>query len=225
MNKLTDIYLTKWPGFIVKGEPVTLEQADEIILRTNSWFLCTNNYYYINQVARALGFHSDKPPRYPSEELIDYNKKRKFEESIQVLNLDCLATERIVSSRINGPHGWCNYDGTIFSNNGNIGKYPSAEEVFQEWQTVATIFPYLDLTCQLLSHEITQDEAQPVIEFRVCKGNVTYCTTNLELIAVKNPMPMPTIFTSEKEISISVEDLITKVNTLKAKLKQPNYLS
>lgn len=223
MSELTNIYLTKWPGFIVNGNPVTLEQANEIILRTNSWLLCTNNQFYINQVAEALDFSSNKQPRYPSEELIDYEKKRKFKESIQVLNLDYLATERIASCQIGGPNGWCNYDGAIFSNNSNIGKYPTTEEVFQEWQTIATAFPYLNLTCQLLSHEISQDEAQPVIEFKVCKGKVTYQTDNLKLIAVKNPVPMSTIFTNENEIGISVKNLVTKVNTLRTKLKQPNY--
>ena len=87
--------------------------------------------------------------------------------------LSYLGNEQIVSSWIGGAHGWCDWHGNIFTNNYNIGKWPSCETVYKEWQIIAKAFPFLNLRSQLLSGETCEDGNQPIIEFAVKGGKVT----------------------------------------------------
>jgi hypothetical protein len=41
---MNDIILTKWPQMIVWGDPVTIDQAKNIILRTDSFITSMSNY-------------------------------------------------------------------------------------------------------------------------------------------------------------------------------------
>jgi len=56
----------------------------------------------------------------------------------------------------------------------NIGKWPSATEVYQEWQLIASAFPYLNLTCRLLHHEAGYSERTPgiAVVYEVKEGKV-----------------------------------------------------
>lgn len=159
--------LTKWPRLLVTGTPVTPEQADEILVRTaNLYLLDVNDKAWTHTVYGVLGL---APGRYSNATM---ESIRAVTEELGVLPLVLLYTSRIGSSWIGGPHGWCDWDGTIGSSNYNIGKWPDRATVLSDWETIAAAFPYLDLTAQLLADEGETDA--PVLgQWRVADGHAT----------------------------------------------------
>lgn len=185
-----NIGLPKWPALAVVGKPVTREQAMEIIIRTDDLYFSSNDREFDRELNETMfdiqisvdGFGSERdaickkleidPNGNVWKEIDEY--KRPFLESIKPLDIHYLHNSRIVSSWIGGPHGWCDWDGNIGSRNYNIGKYPTVEVIYEEWQKIAKAFPFLELTCQLMSHEAGPDDGvdKPSIEFRIKGGKV-----------------------------------------------------
>lgn len=63
--------VTKWPRLLVVGDNVTPEQADQILIRTNSWYLFSNDKGWertVQQLAVEFGYpeKSDDPPGFHS---------------------------------------------------------------------------------------------------------------------------------------------------------------
>ncbi|MCX4458509.1 hypothetical protein OOK58_42105 [Streptomyces sp. NBC_01728] len=146
--------LTKWPRLLVTGQPVTEEQANDILIRTpNLWLLHTNDREWTASIGEVLGIEAGKHGFWASDSI------KAAETRLRCLDLQWLYTSRIASSWIGGPHGWCNWDGTIGSANYNIGKWPEVESVTEEWQQIAAAFPYLDLRAQLITDEGTGEIA------------------------------------------------------------------
>jgi len=138
----------KWPRLIVAGQPVTEAQADEILIRTCVlYYLHCNDHDWDHIVARIV-FKDERA----AEHDFPFQRMRDRVEELGVLNLAYLETYRISSSWIGGPRGWCDWDGRIGSVY-NVGKWPSVEEIGDEWSQIAAAFPYLDLTAQLVSGE------------------------------------------------------------------------
>ena len=157
--------LTKWPRLIVvpgKAEPVTREQANEILLRTNGPVHWVNDRAWVREVAAALGVPVDE--RYSGMEWKAYGQ---WFASIGGLDLHYLHNSRIMSAWIGGPHGWLDWDGTIGCSTWNIGKWPSYEAVQEDWQAIAAAFPYLDLHAQLITDE---GEGEVAAQWRVTGG-------------------------------------------------------
>lgn len=177
------IDLPKWPAMVVKGEPVTKEQAMEIIIRTGNIYFSSNDRewdMFLNYVYYDLDDMYDDHLKGIAKELkVEEGSTKVFEyisekiKELGVLDIEYLKNSRVVSSWVGGPHGWCNWDGKIFSNNYNIGKYPTVEEVNEEWSLIAKTFPYLDLQCVLYQGETSEEENEPLIQFTVKDGNVT----------------------------------------------------
>ncbi|KPI33345.1 hypothetical protein OV450_1433 [Actinobacteria bacterium OV450] len=154
--------LTKWPRLLVTGQPVTPEQADEILVRTaNPYLLDVNDKEWTATVHAAFRL---EPGRYGNATM---DSILAVAEELGLLGLPTLYTSRIASSWIGGPHGWCDWDGTIGCANYNIGKWPDRETLLEEWQRIAAEFPYLDLTAQLLADEGT---GKVVGQWRVLNG-------------------------------------------------------
>ncbi|QDJ96288.1 hypothetical protein Xoosp13_101 [Xanthomonas phage Xoo-sp13] len=156
----------KWPAMLVTGDKVTPEQARDIIFRTNGSYISTNDRDFEAKVMEYLGI--------PKGEYGYYNGYDKLREKFQSLSLHYLNNDRISSCWVGGFHGWMNWDGTVFSNNYNIGKWPSVEEVLEDWAAIAQAFPYLNLRCQLLNHESSEDIEEPkvTVEYVVKDGTV-----------------------------------------------------
>jgi hypothetical protein len=183
-KELFDLNLHKWPTLIVKGNKITKEQAQEILIRTDNLGFSTNDHVFASQLYELVyGVKSDKKMYHISlrdyfeDENDKWNKaeelKNKIKEKYKIIsNLEYLNNNRIVSSWIGGPHGWCSWDGYIGCNNYNIGKYPSVEEIYNEWKLIAAAFPFLELKCQLLSGETCEDDLYPIIEFSLKNGKV-----------------------------------------------------
>lgn len=182
MSDLLNVYLPKWPGLLVAGEPVTQDQAAEIIIRTTRiGSLFSNDKRWLKVVDEAFGI----PPEDWDADF-EYNNQRqnKIEEArerlgiIQVKDedfsqdLEFLNNHQILSCFIGGPHGWCDWDGNIYTSSYNIGKWPSVQEVKSEWEAIAAAFPFLKLRCQLLSGETCEEGTRPVVEFQVENGEV-----------------------------------------------------
>jgi len=170
--------LPKWPAMVVVGDPVTVEQAEEILIRTDGLSFCSNAREAQKEFYRILGLETDEwGSPYGGSTAQDYrnshDKWQSVASKLRVLNeISYLRNARILSSYIGGPHGWCDWNGSIFSNSYNIGKWPSVEVVRDEWKCIAKAFPYLKLRCQLFSGEQCEEGSEPVVEFRVSKGRV-----------------------------------------------------
>lgn len=166
---LKDIQLPKWPGCDVDGQAVSPKQAMEILVRTSNGNFMTNDREFEKSVNDI--FYSAIPTAWPhrwweflypmlygvsrsDQQMVDvYKWASAYKSQMGVLNLRYLDTQRVCSSYIGGPNGWCDWNGSIFQRNKNIGKWPDAQEVFDDWSMIATAFPFLKLTCRLLAHE------------------------------------------------------------------------
>ena len=187
--------LTKWPRLLVKGEPVTEQQANEILIRTcQPAYLDGNDRAWNGIVARAMGFPEGDD--YPPKAIAEDNDARMawFRErwaardrrtaELGIIGLEYLYNCRIASTWIGGPHGWCNWDGTIGCSTHNIGKWPSVEEVTDEWERIAAAFPYLDLTAQLVTDE---GDGEIAVEWRVQGGAAELCEPGKQIRPVGEP--------------------------------------
>jgi hypothetical protein len=180
--------LPKWPAFVVVGEPVTPEQAAEIILRTDSLYFSTNDQAWAEDLNSYL-YDVEPCSSYRLTDAIqsklgladrDWEKVSRYENAVTVavgkIPLNYLNNHQIASSWIGGAHGWCSWNGEIGCSNYNIGKWPSVGEVYDEWARIAKAFPFLELKCQLMNHEASDrdgvDDPGPVVEFRIKNGRV-----------------------------------------------------
>jgi hypothetical protein len=161
--------LPKWPAIVVVGENVTLEQASEIIIRTNGglWFSC-NDHEWEKMLYEALNVKLTGD--YPRPDYADLELAQGVYSVLE--EVEYLSNDRIASCYVGGPNGWCDWDGTIGVNDKNIGKWPSCEDVFEEWKTIARAFPFLNLQCQLFDKEHCEDNPQVLIQFDVADANV-----------------------------------------------------
>ena len=176
--------LPKWPQMIVRGQPVTVDQAKEIIRRTDSAFvhsLSGNDHETIKTIAQKLALPSamwfDQDNR-RDWSVQDFHKTwedaQHYRDVWGVISTEYVRNEWVSSAFIFGPNGWCHPDGTIAFDH-NVGKYPSVEAVANDWDLLVTAFPFLDLTATLMSGEGCEDDIRPVATIRVKDGVVTIC--------------------------------------------------
>lgn len=165
---------TKWPRLIVVGQPVTEQQASEILVRTNEWWwLSSNDRDWNRQVQRIAAEYGWPVEAEPGTEAAQNRSRamRAWYERLGILSLSYCGNSRVMSSWIGGAHGWCDWSGRIGTTEYNIGKWPSDEEVTDEWREIAAAFPYLDLTAQCVDDE---GEGQLCAQWRVRGGQVEY---------------------------------------------------
>jgi hypothetical protein len=205
-----EIDLPKWPALVVVGKPVTREQAMQILIRTDDLYFSTNdriwdkqlNEYFYDLTIDEAGYNSDtdairKKLNLPKDggwnEIYEY--QNSYTSAVKSISLSYLKNQRIGSSWIGGPHGWCDWRGNIHSCNYNIGKWPTVPEIYNEWEKIAKAFPFLDLTCQLMGHEAGEEDTavNPVIQFRIKGGKV-------KMSIPKKPIAIPA-FGSDDMIS------------------------
>lgn len=167
--------LTKWPRLLVTGNPVTEGQANDILIRTMPHSIMTNDRAWERQICQVLGV--DQDPAYGRP---NYQTMKARREQLRCLDLHYLDNYRIASSWIGGPRGWCDWDGTIGCCSFNIGKWPSVEEVTEDWLAIAAEWPFLDLRAQLVPDD--GDAPTPAVGWLVRAGQVTTITGETELI-------------------------------------------
>jgi hypothetical protein len=182
-EELMNVGLPKWPEMRVTGESVTPQQAKEIILRTDGHMesMWSNNEKFDKQIHEMFGIPYDGHlqeipyPQHPSIRNPMYKADEQLQKDLRMIeDLEYLNNSRISNCYLGGyGHGWCDWDGTIRHSDHNIGKWPCVDEVYKEWSSIAKAFPFLNLTCQLMSDEEIVDRTYPVINFIVKDGKVT----------------------------------------------------
>jgi hypothetical protein len=177
-----DLGLPKWPAMTVIGDRVSEKVAAEIIIRTEHGFpdFWSNSKRATKEFQDIFGYSEDDSIYKNKEGESDeqrvarmhafWDRKRKLQEAIGCIELEYLCSSRITSAYIGGPHGWCNWNGEIFSNGYNIGKWPSVESVAQEWERIGLAFPMLKLKCWLYDEESCESTGKPVVMFEVANG-------------------------------------------------------
>ncbi len=176
---------TKWPRLLVVGEPVTEAQADEILIRTDSWYLGGNDREWertLHEVAAEFGWPPEPDRRTSAAyaRIAQYRAAHEWQRALGILELGYLHNARIASSWVGGPHGWCDWSGRIGCSTFNVGKWPSSDEITDDWQAIAEAFPYLDLTAQLVDDE---GEGTLAGQWRVKNGAVEHDPEPAEFIA------------------------------------------
>ena len=176
--------LPRWPQCKISGKPVTREQALDILMKTDLFFThisenaSGNNKAWIAWAHRAIGY--DKIfERFPEAHKLseaEYGSFREFvdelADALGLVPLGYLANDWASSSEVVGPNGWCNPNGTIAYID-NVGKKPTVLELHEEFEAIATAFPYLDLTATVMNGSSAEPDIEPVITFIVKRGRVT----------------------------------------------------
>jgi hypothetical protein len=186
----------KWPQMLTSGKRVTLEQAFEIIRRTDTMITDPdggfgNNKRYVDAARRVMGmqpwFDLQKEwmamnPTNPSGEKtwwwdMGWALREIIKKSLGHIETEYVHNTWCSSSYIGGPYGWCHPNG-IISYTANIGKWPSLDEVIVEWEDLAEAFPFIDLAVSLKNHEegYVTEGVEPVAtsNFRVANGKIEF---------------------------------------------------
>lgn len=174
---MNSISLPKWPQMCVSGSKIDVQDAKEIIFRTDRFFSqCygentgTDNIRTLYQKAAGI---------FPSDHGIaisDYGSifelQDKIHSVIGFIYEEYLINDWGLSSFIWGPHGWCHPNGVIQFDD-NIGKWPTVDEVVESWTRMALEFPFLDLVATLMSGESCEENTVPLVDIIVQNGAVT----------------------------------------------------
>lgn len=174
MKDQFDLALPKWPQMKVLGEKIEKEQALEIIRRTDTFFSYPsgNNHSYIKSVVDKLKMpHFNKKKEETFE--ANFKNREKWLERWGYITTEYVHNTWISSAFIGGPYGWCHPDGTIQYGN-NVGKWPSVEQVYNEWSILAKEFPFIKLDVTLMDGEECEENIQPVTSMRVEDGKVCF---------------------------------------------------
>lgn len=152
--------LPKWPQMIVTGTKVTVEQALEIIRRTDCFFYYPegNDSEFVHKVKSIL--------KMPDE----YEEELRWGSEWGYIQNEYVYTDWICSDFIDGANGWIHPDG-IIGYAYNVGKWPSVEELYNEWKTIAEAFPYLEVEVTLMDNE-HGEVCFPVVSFLIRNGIV-----------------------------------------------------
>jgi len=227
-NDALNVGLPKWPALIVAGEKVSEDLASEILIRTDSnlpdYEYVLNDTDYANQIMSLFGMPSRFRGAKRDDFMAHYDKVDAIRKKLGILGLDYLKNSRIGSSYIGGPHGWCDWSGNIFCNTYNIGKWPEADTVANEWAKIASVFPTLKLRCQLLDAEQCEDHGVPAVEYMVANGKVIVDKPKGQLLPVVNDITgnVMGIFNPSRERGIPINTLENKLKSLYGKIPQYN---
>lgn len=167
-----DYPLPKWPQMRVAGRSVSPERALEIIRRTDNFFKYPsgNNKVWIKFVYDTVGIPYINYDM--DEDWYSCDKKiRAFHERWNYVSTEYVINDWISCAFIYGPHGWIHPDGNIYFSD-NVGKWPSSQELIDEWKIIATNFDDLELDVVFMSGEDADPDKHQVFGIEVRKGNV-----------------------------------------------------
>lgn len=170
--------LPKWPQMLVTGNPVTIDQAKDIIFATDRFLVDPyehsggNNREFNANYRKLAGLDTLAVKEPWGYNAVDWHKADRVRKVLGVITNEYVTNDWASSCFIGGPHGWCHPDGKIEYKD-NVGKWPSIQDVYHEWEEIAQKFPFLDLTVTLMGGESCEEETSAVINFRVIDGKVT----------------------------------------------------
>lgn len=193
MTDLLNRGLPKWPQMLVTGVPVP-DRAKEIIRCTDSFFTHGydgNDHDWNRAVRKALGM----PEEYDQGKgAYDSNRFHAYWEELRVwrerwgaIETQYVHNSWVSCSFVYGAHGWCHPDGRIGFID-NVGKWPSVEEIREDWSMLASAFPFLDLGVTLMSGESCEESTNPIVSMRVRNGSVQLIDPEKEDVHVGHPL-------------------------------------
>lgn len=103
-----------------------------------------------------------------------YDVSAAWRREMDIIPAEYVYNSYLTSSYIGGPTGWCHQDGKIFVDGHNYGKWPSVENIVNDWTLLVGAFPFLDLACTLHDAESCED-AHPLCTIVVRDGAVVVC--------------------------------------------------
>lgn len=169
------IELPKWPQMRVSGKSVTIDQAKDIIFRTDSFLtsVCQysggNNQEFNENYRKSAGLSVE-----------DFELEKLIRAKLGILDLYFLENNHASTCYAGGPKGWCWPDGRIYFS-ANVGKWPNTIALQEEWQAIAEAFPYLDLNATFMSGEYCEEGIVPLVNIRVLNGKATICEPDLSV--------------------------------------------
>lgn len=183
MNEdLLNLGLPKWPQMMVTGKQVTLEQAKEIIFRTDRFLVDTfdisggNARNFNEWYRKEAGLTEFKRVK-------DFHRRFLLQDALRKrcghVGTNYVSNDWTSCAFIGGPHGWCSPQGVIFYRD-NVGKWPSVQEIFDDWTLLARAFPFVDLHVTLMDNEGGIEGIKPVVNIRVVNGEATLEPPNVE---------------------------------------------
>jgi hypothetical protein len=178
--------LPKWPQLTIVGQPVTEEQAKDIIFRTDDFLHDVNEFSGGNDrewdewARQTLGLQrfleackievADGDHLPTNWWLYDmYESMIKLQDG--AISSGYVYNRWASSCFIYGPAGWCNPDGAI-SFGYNVGKWPEIEEIAKDFSAILNAFPYVKLSATVYSDEHSTEGSEPVAYFVVGNGEV-----------------------------------------------------
>jgi len=187
------IDLPKWPQMLTAGKSVSIEQAKEIIRRTDSFFLHLsggNDDDYNNKVFDLLNIPSESHDIQARLEMSDKTRfalldkilkeQDEWRKQFGVIETHYVNNDWISTFYVCGPAGWCHPTGQI-GHTHNVGKWPSPEEIAEDWHLIVSAFPFLETVSTLFDKEYCEEGANPVVTIFVKDGNVTLMDADLKL--------------------------------------------
>lgn len=153
--------LPKWSQCVIIGKPVTIDQAKEILLKTDRFFQGSgsNDHEWDSLAWDKIGLPRwDYRKGFDSDEYEKYVERDElFKKRYGLIPLGYLENDYISTCFIYGPHGWCHPDGTIHFRD-NIGKWPEWDDIYQDCRELAKAFPFLDMKVYLFNQEADCEE-------------------------------------------------------------------
>lgn len=172
----------KWPQCIVIGDNVKKYEAMEIIRRTDNFFsgisfygLTYNLDRFMSELLQAINYPITIDNEVDPDLVKEWNKEWGLLD-----NLNYFRTDWINSHWVGGYHGWCSPEGVIGYQN-NIGKYPEEEEIIEDLYILAENFPFLTLSCTIMSKEEGEDNNYPLATYTLDHGLVERLTKPLDI--------------------------------------------
>ncbi|EKQ66784.1 hypothetical protein OsccyDRAFT_4583 [Leptolyngbyaceae cyanobacterium JSC-12] len=177
-KKFDDIQLPKWSGLIVVGDPVTKDQAKEILIQTDTLqFDSSYMEMKLKYSAYLYGIENYDENSY-FQDAYDFFRLdngnidwERYEDArtriicdLGLLDIRYINNHRILSS---SPIGWCDWNGYIGCNSYNVSEDPTVEDVYLDWLYIAETFSFLKLRSQLFDQEAGKADAKPVVEFKI----------------------------------------------------------
>lgn len=158
------------PHIVIDGEHMTIEQAKEILLKTDTFFMGRGgspDEALDNSLLSAIGITTPH---------------REWKGTGKTLSLKYLTNKYIATSHVFGIRGWCHPDGTVFYSE-NIGIAPTWEDIYNECATLAEAFPFLNMRLWLFNFGIGEDEFLSKEQKKNCLGGFEISGGDVRLLA------------------------------------------
>ena len=178
-DEFKNIGLPKWPQLMIVGDDVTVDQAKDIIFRTDDFL--TDGSCYAGGNEREFNKNYRQDCGFPDDKDFEAMKLSfRVREKIGFVNLNFVVSQWASTCFVGGPHGFCSPKGKIFFQD-NVGKYPSVEEVYEDFVKIAEAWPFLNFKASLYSGESCESDAVCLVSFVVSNGKVEVTKEDFDL--------------------------------------------